>query len=118
MKMTVGIIVLGMIAMVNQDFAALLGMSIMCTLGASLLVWLPIAWVIGAVLTAFIPTGDDGGKVPLTPAQQQLAALTTFYTDAKTKGLSTKEIQEVLIEAGWTEDYVVPFLMKVDPTAY
>ncbi len=118
MKMTVGVIVLGMIAMFNRDFGALLGMSIVCTLGASLLVWLPIAWVIGAVLTAFFPTRDNGGKVPLTPGQQQLAALTTFYTEAKTKGLSTKEIQEVLIEAGWAEDCVIPFLMKVDPTAY
>ncbi len=119
MKMTIGIVVLGLIAMVNQDFAGFLVISIGCTFGAGLLIWLPIARIIGSVvLSIFNPSADKGGVASLTPGQQQFAALNTFYTNAKAKGLSTEEIRQQLIEAGWNEGQIRPFIMKVDPAAY
>ncbi len=122
MKMTIGIVVLGLIAMVNQDFAGFLGVSIVCTLGAGLLIWLPIAWMIGAaILAIFMPSEEKGGNEQLTLGEMmqfEFTALNNFYTDAKAKGISTEEIQKKLIEAGWTEEQVKPFIMKVDPTAY
>ncbi len=122
MKMTVGIVVLGLIAMVNQDFAGLLGATIICTSGAGLVIWLPIAWMIGAtILAIFLPSEEKDGNAKLTISEKmafEFTALKNFYTDAKAKGLSTEEIQKKLIEAGWTEDQIKPFIMKVDPTAY
>lgn len=122
MKMTIGIVVLGLIAMVNQDFAGLLGASIICSLGAGLVIWLPIAWMIGATIsTIFMPSRGKDDKAELTLSEKmafEYTALKNFYTDAKAKGLSTEEIQKKLIEAGWAEDQIRPFIMKEDPTAY
>lgn len=118
-RIIIGASVLGLIAIFNTDFAEFVGLSILCTFGASLLIWGPIAWVIGAVITAILwPSGNTSGASSFSLSQQRKDAYMAFCEEAKEKGLGEDDIKKMLLEAGWTEEEIKAVAYKPGATPY
>ncbi|MEA5418654.1 hypothetical protein VB712_05395 [Spirulina sp. CCNP1310] len=112
---------MGVIAVGDPTSAALLFvMSVVCTLGVSLVIWLPLCWLVG-ILTLLLLVGIYGvGKKAIGwhwPAlerrlQQQpqdtagqsptTQALHRYISQAAAKGYSEDQIQRRLLKQGWT----------------
>jgi hypothetical protein len=95
------------------DAAAFMLLSIICTAGMSLVVWIPIWWGVGWIIMALIGlisgTGknnvakSDSNRLPITTSDQVVAQ---FITRARACGLDSAEIQRRLVEAGWTDNAI------------
>lgn len=84
--------------------------SIICTLGISLIMWVPLWWLIGWVVLAIFellreriqPTSD--AQLQTTPAVSRDAiALSAYIRRSRQAGASDSQITTRLKEQGWTE---------------
>ena len=120
----VGIVVtaiIGVIAVGDLTSAAILFViSVVCTFGMSLVIWLPLAWLVGiltlSVLMAIYLAGKKwiGWQWPALEARMQrqsqdtagqsptTQALHRYISQATAKGYSDDKIQRRLLKQGWT----------------
>lgn len=75
-------------------------MSIVCTAGVSLVVWIPCAFVIGVLIFVWL------GIEEKTPLSKEQRALRDYVSRAKNSGLSSEEIKKALKDKGWSEDEI------------
>ena len=95
------------------DAAAFMLMSIICTAGISLVVWVPVWWGVGWIVMAIIGmvrgkgTDDfvrsESNRQPIMNKEHVVA---DFITKARTCGLDNAEIRRRLIDAGWTDEAI------------
>ncbi len=89
------------------DAAMFIVLSIVCTLGISLVVWLPIWFVLGWIVLAISEAAGLTGasKKPPGIATQQdrdLIAVIDYLGKAEASGLSDEQITRELEAAGWS----------------
>lgn len=95
----------------------ILFMSVVCTAGISLALWLPLWWVVGFAITgAYSLIAQLAGwqriEVPITAANQTVSftpeqvALANYTRDARTKGLSETQIASRLAAQGWSNEEI------------
>lgn len=83
--------------------------SIICTLGISLLMWIPIWWLLGAIVLDCIDWAGSIGSTPNTqrlgpqPATRDEIALTGYIRRSRRAGVSDAQITHRLREQGWTQ---------------
>lgn len=117
--------IIGVIAVGDPTSAAIMfGMSVVCTLGMSLVIWVPLAWLVGiltlSLLMAIYLAGKKwiGWQWPALEARLQrqprdanltgsaqtptTQALSRYISQALAKGYSDDQIQRRLLKQGWT----------------
>ncbi len=113
--------IIGVIAVGDLTSAAILFvMSVVCTFGMSLVIWLPLAWLVGiltlSLLMAIYLAGKKwiGWQWPALEARLQrqsqdtasqsptTQALHRYISQATAKGYSDDQIQRRLLKQGWT----------------
>jgi hypothetical protein len=75
-------------------------LSIVCTLGISLVVWVPLAFFIGTLACKLFGIEKKG------PVSKEQQALRDYVSRAKNSGLSSEEIKKALKDKGWSEDEI------------
>lgn len=75
-------------------------LSIVCTLGISLVVWIPLAFFIGTVVFMLFG-GIEKGSI-----SKEQQALRDYVNRAKNSGLSSEEIKKALKDKGWSEEEI------------
>lgn len=75
-------------------------LSIICTLGISLVVWIPLAFFIGTLVCMLLGIEKKG------PVSKEQQALRDYVSRAKNSGLSSEEIKKALKDKGWSEDEI------------
>lgn len=81
----------------------LLGVSIVCTLGLSLILWVPLWWLTGwIILTVFLRAESP----PKDAVPKRVNPLITYIQQARSRGYSDEQIQRRLLQEGWTADDV------------
>ncbi len=95
--------------------AAFMILSIVCTAGISLVVWIPIWWVVGRfiqwVVASLSSSKDscDKGPAESQPSrrlQDHEKAISTFIQKARAAKLCEADIGNRLLAAGWTAEEV------------
>jgi hypothetical protein len=103
-----GTVMLGGIAVAGTGFLTVLVMSIICTLGVSLLVfWIPIWWVVGFMLLALydVVRRRRQGAAAASTDPFKLAGV-DFIRQSRAVGLKDDAIRGHLLVGGWTEAQV------------
>lgn len=79
--------------------------SIVCTMGVSLVIWIPIFWLIGLlVLGIMYAVGLVFVRSPATPpVQRDLMAIIGYIQQSRRHGASDNQITNRLREHGWTD---------------
>jgi len=75
-------------------------LSIVCTLGISLVVWIPLAFFIGTWVCMLLGIEKKGS------VSKEQQALRDYVSRAKNSGLSSEEIKKALKDKGWSEDEI------------
>lgn len=76
-------------------------LSIVCTLGISLVVWVPLAFFIGTLVCMLFGIEKNGS------VSKEQQALRDYVIRAKNSGLSSEEIKKALKDKGWSEDEII-----------
>ena len=114
MRILVGIPVtfLGLIIVAGgwENARMVLLLSVVCTYGIGLIVWIGLCWVVGAVTLAIIgifvkkPDGKEGAKGTRLDLDQ--TAMTEYMKKAHARGMSRDEISDRLHQQGWSFDVI------------
>ncbi|MGB0560905.1 MAG: hypothetical protein ACPGVO_03775 [Spirulinaceae cyanobacterium] len=94
--------------------------SIVCTLGISLFIWIPLCWLVGVlVLGIFAGTFKLIGMTAQRPVEKQVLqpaianraliqqqSLANYIRKAQAKGFSESQIQNRLRQEGWNNDEI------------
>ncbi|MEA5468186.1 hypothetical protein [Spirulina sp. 06S082] len=90
---------------------SIIGLSIICTAGVSLVMWVPLWWLVGWIVVAIYQAiakpsqGDRDRPVnPIKDANQQ--ALVNYMKLAKSKGFSDTQISTRLRVEGWGNEEI------------
>ncbi len=75
-------------------------LTIVCTLGISLVVWIPLAFFIGTLVCMLFGIEKKGA------VSKEQQALKDYVSRAKNSGLSSEEIKKALKDKGWSEDEI------------
>lgn len=132
---TGAVIILCSLAIFSGDLQAALAMiliSIVCTLGISLLIWIPLCWLAG-ILTIGISVGlvkllrsQVQQKVPgeaivqpaiVDRALAERQSLANYIRKAQKKGLSESQIQSRLRQEGWSVTEIANAQALVESTS-
>jgi hypothetical protein len=94
----------------------LLLISVVCTLGAGLLVWIPLWWVVGWVTLLVIGLFKDktispGLKSPMT---RDADVVGNYIRDARAQGKSDADIDQELRLHGWREEFIRETRQRLD----
>jgi hypothetical protein len=95
----------------GENFVSLVLISIVCTLGISLVIWLPLIWLIGYmslsiiyfIITQFNQSSSPDGQGLLSVNNNQIYAIVDYIKKAQAKGYSDSQIETRLREKGWTQ---------------
>lgn len=93
-----------------EDGLFLFGLSIVCTAGASLFVWIPFAAVLGFVVTnvtdvIFRRRKFEAPKMPDLAAEKR-NALKDYLQQATAKGIERSAMVSLLIKCGWSDSEI------------
>ncbi len=101
------------IALLGQGAVMFFFMSIICTLGISLIIWLPLAYILGAAvlwllgmrITVDRVPGQKGGERKEAPREptREMQAIIKFIKQARDQGMASEKITLFLRDQGWTE---------------
>lgn len=82
--------------------------SVVCTLGAGLVVWIPLAWGCGMVFKLLMRMRPGGGGTAGAGsiADRRLTALVPYVHRAIVNGISRERVERMLGRHGWTPDDV------------
>jgi hypothetical protein len=108
---------------IQEAFMVLL-ISIVCTAGIGLVVWIPLWWGVGwltlTVSGRFWGPGDEGGDSPrpaapggAEPASSEELSLVQFLKQAQARGVSRETIDHALTGAGWSEAEILKARSKL-----
>jgi hypothetical protein len=86
----------------------IIGVSIVCTLGVSLVLWVPLWWLLGWIVLTLFQSKAAAPVVATTP--KHLRPLITYIDQARSRGYSNDQIQRRLIQEGWSETEVTAAL--------
>jgi len=106
-RQAVGTLVIVILAFIFPAFRQIVLLSIVCTVGISLFIWLPIAYLIGSIILGIISLftkskGSIGEKMFL----KERIALEDYICGEKAKGVSEQDIISALKGEGWTENKI------------
>lgn len=98
---------------IQQAFMILL-VSIVCTAGIGLVVWIPLWWTVGWLTQTLFykfrgtdAAGDSAGRAAAAadeePASSEELSLVQFLKRAEARGVSREVIDRALLGAGWSE---------------
>jgi hypothetical protein len=95
----------------GENFVSLVLISIVCTLGISLVIWLPLIWLIGYmslsiiyfIITQFNQSSSPDNQGLLSVNNNQIYSLVDYIKKAQAKGYSDSQIETRLKEKGWTQ---------------
>lgn len=90
--------------------------SIVCTLGVSLILWIPIWWIVGSITILVAPRLGNTLNEARPEANNQLVtaqraspaqrAIAQYIKKAENSGLSDQAIDNRLVANGWSEDEI------------
>jgi len=96
-----------------SDAFALALMSIICTAGIGLVVWIPVCWIVGWIVLklgylAFGSKTNDVADALTTEAQKTVPdpALLRYMMAAREHGMDSAAVAQNLTAAGWTADSI------------
>jgi hypothetical protein len=112
---------------IEEAFLILL-VSIVCTAGIGLVVWIPLWWAVGwLVLTLFSKIRGPGGTPAssdraataaiATPASSAELSLVQFLKQAEVRGVDRDKIDRALMNAGWSEEEILQARSKIASTS-
>ncbi len=113
-RCVVGVFIIAVvIALLGQGAVTFFFMSIICTVGISLIIWLPLAYVLGAAalwllgmrITVDRGPGQKGGerkKAPPEPSRD-IQAIVKFIKQAREQNMPGEKITAFLRDQGWGE---------------
>ena len=97
-ELGIGILVLIAVFIIFPPLGQIFLLSVVCTVGLALIVWLPVAYVIGffiyTIIAIFTKPADRG---------KDRVALENYVCHEKASGVSEDEIRAALKEKGWAE---------------
>lgn len=119
------------ILLLNMEIDEAIGMLlvvVICTAGLSLLIIIPVAYVVGLIVTIwFIPMGGKkwsysttGREPPPIPHQKQNKqtpknrVLLKFIEESQNQGKNFNQIEAELIQTGWPEEEVHRHLSDIE----
>lgn len=116
--------------MLGNDFFSLIFLSIVCTLGISLVIWIPLFWLVGYITLSIIykinpqlnqsslSNDQDINQSPVPNNQslknqgvffvnnKQIYALVDYIKKAQAKGYSDSQIETRLKKNGWSQSEI------------
>lgn len=111
----VGCGIFGLIAAVNNDFGTFLFISVACTAGVSLVIWLPIAWAVGAFVTMVYTNitkslrnsaadREEGttSSFATDPQSNRMTAAQDYIDKAFASGMHRDEVSDRMADSGWS----------------
>lgn len=105
-KIFLGLLVLVAISGINRNFGGFFLISIICTAGVSLLIWFPLAFVIGSIILKliqlFTEKKENAPKVKGQISKNQ-QALANYIHREREDGFNDEQILSLLKGQGWTE---------------
>lgn len=105
-----------------SDAGAFLLLSIVCTLGISLVVWIPIWFVLGWIVlgifkvAGFTPVSVSPTRMP-TQHERDVKGLIGYMRGAEANGLSNEQITRTLEEAGWSSALIDEARKQLPPVS-
>lgn len=109
-KILYGGIVIALFISLNGGYFMFFILSVICTLGAGLIAWGFLAYLIGSMILLMVEgfiamlTVKEGEKVAILSKEQR--ALVHYIRKEKGGGVSEQEIILALKDRGWTEDEI------------
>ncbi|WP_072622666.1 hypothetical protein [Spirulina major] len=79
----------------------IIGVSIVCTLGVSLVLWVPLWWLLGWIVLRLLKAKAAAPTVAMV--SNNLRPLMTYIEQARSRGYSDDQIQRRLTQEGWSE---------------
>ena len=92
---------------VEEGFGLLL-ISVVCTAGLGLLVWIPLWWVVGW-LTLSVAGINMGKKISTgltSPMERDADVVAKYIKDARGQGMGDEDIDKALRLHGWREEFI------------
>ena len=114
LKILVGFIIIGIVAALFNGIPLIL-MSIICTAGISLVIWIPLAYLVGTIAFGIgsLFTSEEKTSVSKVETKQVASALTNeqkaivdYIKKAKAYKYSDDEIAVALKNKGWSDSDV------------
>ena len=106
-----------------QKALSLILVSIICTAGFGLLIWIPLSVIVGGMILAFAHSLSEkvspqpishATKASIVSSHQR--ALIDYLTQTTGSGYGEKEVVELLKKKGWTEKDITEALAQVKRT--
>lgn len=99
-------------------------MSVICTAGLGLLIWLPLCWFLGEVtlwllglVTSLVgrgPTAPGRENARLQPSNKSLTNLASYVQRMREAGVPNEPLRERLRRAGWDDPTIAAVMRGVD----
>ena len=112
-KIGVGLLAVVIIGLLKPMIGGLILLSIVCTAGISLVVWIPLLWLIGSVVLGVIKSGwsppsQPGKKEEIVSEQtgpflREHLAIERYIDRAQFYGLTREKILSELKNGGWSD---------------
>ena len=108
-KIGVGFLVVVFLGLFDPTLGQVFLLSIFCTAGIALVVWIPLLWLIGAVVLKVLnvirseKNGAVGASEPKASVSQEQVAIERYVDRAQFYGLSRDKILSELRNGGWSD---------------
>lgn len=103
--------VLILCGLIVTNSLTLLLYSVVCTLGAGLVLWLAAAYIIGAALSMIIDLLTGSGRQELALDEEK--ALEVYVREAKDQQLPRLDVEGKLNSAGWNDELIAKVINSV-----
>lgn len=89
----------------------LIGLSIICTFGISLVLWIPLSFAVGSITVSVYNAVNQSKKTDLGQSTRSTIsndqkAITDYIKQSKSKGISDDNIFSLLRSNGWAENAI------------
>ena len=112
-KVGIGFMVTFLLLCINgiDNAIIILGESIICTAGISLVMWVPLWWLVGWIILAIYnaiakPSQGEGDRPVAAKKDANQQALVNYMKLAKSKGFSDTQISTRLRVEGWGNEEI------------
>ncbi len=89
-------------------------MTVICTLGATLLLWLPVFWLIGFVILSIFKIFSSEDKPSEKPLDKNQMVFIQYIQKERAAGVSDQQIALALKNVGWTDSDIQAAFKHVD----
>jgi hypothetical protein len=125
----IGALIIGFVCMVNQSAAGIVICSTILTCGLALIVWIPLAYVLGMLCTCWWQVSTEAdtptdtalkpqyiAREPQTEEDRAKIATRDYIRKQLDRGASRSEITGYLQHAGWSEEFIAKQFNHLDQT--